>query len=72
MQYTLLDVDHLEIAKGMLLKAIRMRAERGDHDAAKDIAKALENVGPLMAACNWTALLHRSFELINQAKGGMR
>ena len=69
MQYTLTDLDHLEISKGVLLKAVRMRAELGDLGAAEDIATALDGIGPLMAACKWDELIRRSTVLISQAKG---
>lgn len=61
---------NLEISKGVLLKSIQQRAKLRDLEAVNDIADALEDIGPLMAACRWDELLRRAVVLFHQTNGG--
>jgi len=64
------EADFLELSKGVLLKAIQRRAKVGDMLAAKDITAALDNIGPLMAACRWDDIIKRATVLLDQSEGG--
>jgi hypothetical protein len=62
------DADHAEVARALLLKAVKVRADRGGTGCLEDIRAALANLDQKCAEGDWLALVGRAAVLLGQAQ----
>jgi hypothetical protein len=64
------EADHAGIGRGLMLKAVQLRAASKDEAAATDIAEALDNLSEIVETGAWFELCRRAFWLASRAIGG--